>query len=1294
MADNLLDKASILLTPTAYDDGSMLSIKPENGDGDFDFQRNSAATRVNAQGLVENVQIISSELVSNGNFSQIGTEEVLNGNFSQQGSELVTNGDFEDGENDWSFGGDWTLVNGTAEISTSTHSFLRADGSQLPLAVKNYKLQYEVISTNGSNFRLSGGSSAFGTVTLDSATIGVKTFYLQSNGTQSYLQFSQNSFIGSITNISVKEVGQNWTLGSGWSIGEDKVIATDVNNVFLEQSNILTIGKSYKITYTILDYVSGSVRFRANLVNGATNSTNGTYTDYIVSAGTKFSLQGLSNFNGSITNISVKEVGQDWNLGTGWSIGENKAISDATQGYIIQTNVGGVGVTATYKVQWTQNITAGTRLRFFGRNYNDSGGVTILSITRDDGLNIGGGNCVGSGTFTAYLSSTNGYSFKILAETGVEADITNISVKEITDDTNIPRINYEGFSYQDTLGSELVVNGDFATNSNWNGSETIANGQLTKTNNGLVYQGTLDVSVEDYKVVVDVDTVGSSLTIYLGGVQQSLSEGINTIDMQSGGSNSFVGFNNGDGSVINSISVKKVTGQEVVPDSGCGSWLLEPQSTNLITYSEDFSQWALAGSATINANQTLSPDGTQNAYLFNSLQASSRVQVNMNSLTGVYAQSIYLKYAGDDVLVRFRRDQSNDDFTLNVNSSGITAGTIDSGVIEYKIEDVGNGWYRVWNTQNNLGWYQIYIDATGNGGSVYAWGAQLEQQSYATSYIPTNGATNTRLQDIANNSGNSSLINSAEGVLYAEIKRDTLANTFHLISLNNASSNSDANSVTIGVNGGEKFFVRVKSPNGSYTSQGIPMSIGDFHKVAIRYEQGNIGLFIDGTKEDTFTGAWLFTLPLDNLSFDYNGDGTLPFYGKTKALVVYKEALTDASLKSLTYPNPVATTFDLDFDTIAEQFTFTRGSEATFVNAQGLIESTASNDAPRIDYSTGEEAFLLEPQSTNLVVNSNDSFVINSGNILYNNAISPDGTQNAYRFESSGTSGAFVRTANVAFSTTSSFSVFLKYGNNQWYQIINSSATGFYANVDIQNGVFGTSGSQTENLLIKDYGNGWYRVSGTFTNASGNGTLRVYASSSGSSSWAVASASIGSYNYGYGFQVENQSYSTSYIPTSGAIATRNQELCVDATPVINSEEGTLYAEVSALADDGTTRIISLSEDGNLNNRINMFYTSGSNKMKFVVKVNGSNVFDDTITLSNILDYNKVALRYGANNFAIYINGVKESEQLSGSTYPSNTLDKLNFDQGSGNYEFFGNTKDLKYYPKALADVQLEDLTTI
>ena len=49
---NLLDKASILLTPTAYDNGSMLSIKPTDGDGDFTFSRNGDASRVNSSGNI------------------------------------------------------------------------------------------------------------------------------------------------------------------------------------------------------------------------------------------------------------------------------------------------------------------------------------------------------------------------------------------------------------------------------------------------------------------------------------------------------------------------------------------------------------------------------------------------------------------------------------------------------------------------------------------------------------------------------------------------------------------------------------------------------------------------------------------------------------------------------------------------------------------------------------------------------------------------------------------------------------------------------------------------------------------------------------------------------------------------------------------------------------------------------------------------------------------------------------------------------------------------------------------
>ena len=47
-------------------------------------------------------------------------------------------------------------------------------------------------------------------------------------------------------------------------------------------------------------------------------------------------------------------------------------------------------------------------------------------------------------------------------------------------------------------------------------------------------------------------------------------------------------------------------------DSTNGALLLEPQSTNLFTYSNDFSQWDSLGASVIN-NALVSPDGTLNA---------------------------------------------------------------------------------------------------------------------------------------------------------------------------------------------------------------------------------------------------------------------------------------------------------------------------------------------------------------------------------------------------------------------------------------------------------------------------------------------------------------------------------------------------------------------------------------------------------------------------------------------------------------------------------------------------------
>jgi len=55
-------------------------------------------------------------------------------------------------------------------------------------------------------------------------------------------------------------------------------------------------------------------------------------------------------------------------------------------------------------------------------------------------------------------------------------------------------------------------------------------------------------------------------------------------------------------------------------DGSCPSLLLEPSSTNLALYSEDFSQWTkseINGTSTIISSNQLSPSGTNNAYRVN-----------------------------------------------------------------------------------------------------------------------------------------------------------------------------------------------------------------------------------------------------------------------------------------------------------------------------------------------------------------------------------------------------------------------------------------------------------------------------------------------------------------------------------------------------------------------------------------------------------------------------------------------------------------------------------------------------
>ena len=64
-----MDIPSLFMIPSSVSSGKVHSVFPNSTDADFDFNRDSDATRVNSEGLIERVGYYGSELVVNGNFA-------------------------------------------------------------------------------------------------------------------------------------------------------------------------------------------------------------------------------------------------------------------------------------------------------------------------------------------------------------------------------------------------------------------------------------------------------------------------------------------------------------------------------------------------------------------------------------------------------------------------------------------------------------------------------------------------------------------------------------------------------------------------------------------------------------------------------------------------------------------------------------------------------------------------------------------------------------------------------------------------------------------------------------------------------------------------------------------------------------------------------------------------------------------------------------------------------------------------------------------------------------------------
>lgn len=359
-------------------------------------------------------------------------------------------------------------------------------------------------------------------------------------------------------------------------------------------------------------------------------------------------------------------------------------------------------------------------------------------------------------------------------------------------------------------------------------------------------------------------------------------------------------------------------------------------------------------------------------------------------------------------------------------------------------------------------------------------------------------------------------------------------------------------------------------------------------------------------------------------------------------------------------------------------FDFTRGSTATRINSSGLIESVSSG-LPRIDYTDGIGSVLLEPQSTNLYLNSEPTTNEGvSGGVSYESFNWNIGFSNCVRYGDN-SSIRYRYGGSVLASTEYTLSAFVIMDDLSEPIIGGQVSTADFTFV-IGGGIYANANA---NIYI---GNNIWKVSVTGTTSgspSVNNTGILKYTSQSSKGFRVV-----------GFQLEaNKSFATSYIPTNGSTATRLAETLNNAgsSDLINSTEGVLYAEIAALSDDLTFREISISS-GHSSNSIAIKYRNTSNVINFTIVSGGSSVFNTSETVPNIKDFNKVALKYKSGDIAIWINGVEMT--TSASLFTNTSLSEISFDNGSGYNDFYGNVKCVAVFKEALTDAELTQLTTI
>ena len=352
------------------------------------------------------------------------------------------------------------------------------------------------------------------------------------------------------------------------------------------------------------------------------------------------------------------------------------------------------------------------------------------------------------------------------------------------------------------------------------------------------------------------------------------------------------------------------------------------------------------------------------------------------------------------------------------------------------------------------------------------------------------------------------------------------------------------------------------------------------------------------------------------------------------------------------------------------------------------------HETPRISYDivdgvvSDKPHLLLEPARTNLVPYSQ------SHSDYYTNRSSKTDLGTPYffsdgsitKFTATAANAQFGRYLSLVSGNTYTFSAYFDASQGVYCGISDSSSNRVIFDITTGSLISATNPLGVTCNINKIGNPNYYRVSFTFTALASENHVFVIGKSDGTINTTNESIAAGY------FQIEEGSYATSYIPNYGNAngVTRAAETANNcgASQDFNDDEGVLFAEIAAHANDGYFKEISIN-DGTFDNTIEIRYNNIANEFQFIVRDGGSATVVPTTILADSSEFIRVGFSYKNNDSNMYINGVQVDTDTT-CTMPSG-LNRVSFDWNGSNF-FYGKVKELKVFTETLNDAELRLLT--